>query len=215
MREKSADQELAEAERLFRAETQKRLNKDPSEGLLVAASFGFIPEMTEAVARGANLNFVHPQTHETPLSAAVMTGSLATVDWLLAAGTSPDAQPSSRSPLVCACMSGVDCARRLVEAGADIHWRSKDGMTPLMVAAAFRNLPVLELLLEAGADPSARNAAGQNALELFENLNSLTGGIPFQIHGESPEDQQRRLAEADRRKQEMHVRLKTLCKRDE
>lgn len=55
----------------------------------------------------------------------------------------------------------------LLAAGADPNAASDAGWTPLMYAArAGRPVALTEALLNAGADPTRRNASGESALEL-------------------------------------------------
>jgi len=48
------------------------------------------------------------------------------------------------------------------------HVTSSDGTTPVMTAAGVGNLEILQILLEGGCCPHARNQAGQSALDLAE-----------------------------------------------
>jgi ankyrin repeat protein len=50
--------------------------------------------------------------------------------------------------------NGVDVARVLIEAGADVNKRCEHGRTALHMAAAWGHADVAELLLENGADPT-------------------------------------------------------------
>lgn len=51
----------------------------------------------------------------------------------------------------------------LVRAGADLNARNEMGQTPLHAARALHNLPAMRKLLELGADPELRDAAGRTA----------------------------------------------------
>jgi ankyrin repeat protein len=57
---------------------------------------------------------------------------------------------------------GVECARVLVERGADVDAHGRGWMTgtPLNSAAAGRHADVARLLLDRGADPNARQGSG-------------------------------------------------------
>jgi ankyrin repeat protein len=60
----------------------------------------------------------------------------------------------------------VDVGRALLEHGADINAKSTSGITPLMVAATHNNAPMIGLLIEAGADGTAKNNEGKTAHDL-------------------------------------------------
>jgi ankyrin repeat protein len=59
----------------------------------------------------------------------------------------------------------------LIDKGANVNAKSRDGFTPLHVAAMRGNLPVVELLLESGADPNAIVQYGKTPAELARALN--------------------------------------------
>jgi ankyrin repeat protein len=54
----------------------------------------------------------------------------------------------------------------LLAAGAAVDARQRGWKTPLMLAAAAGNAPVVRVLLDAGADAHARDEARQDALAL-------------------------------------------------
>ncbi|HZT39596.1 MAG TPA: ankyrin repeat domain-containing protein [Bryobacteraceae bacterium] len=60
----------------------------------------------------------------------------------------------------------ADCARRLIDAGADVHARSANPFknTPLHAAAAGRRSEVARLLIERGAEVNSRQQGGWTAL---------------------------------------------------
>ncbi len=59
----------------------------------------------------------------------------------------------------------------LIEGGADVNARSKYGdRTPLMFYALKRDMKVVELLLEHGADPEAKDAYGKNYQSYLEEV---------------------------------------------
>lgn len=57
------------------------------------------------------------------------------------------------SPLLYAVMHGsVECTRLLLDAGANVNHKNKDGITPLHRAAEYERPDCATLLLEKGAD---------------------------------------------------------------
>ena len=58
----------------------------------------------------------------------------------------------------------ADVARVLIEAGADVNAKSRNGMTALMRAAKYNNAEQVELLIESGADVNAMDKYGKTAL---------------------------------------------------
>ncbi len=59
----------------------------------------------------------------------------------------------------------TEVARALIQAGADVNFRSNDGSTPLITAAFLCRVEIVQDLLDHGADKSARNKTGATALE--------------------------------------------------
>ena len=55
---------------------------------------------------------------------------------------------------------GVEVARLLINAGADINRKCEHGRTALQIAAAWGHLDVVQLLIENGADPTIRDDEG-------------------------------------------------------
>jgi hypothetical protein len=105
----------------------------------------------------------------SPIVNAILSGDQAAVILQLDMGTSVnEADPAyGLSPLCWASLAGNDrAASLLVERGADLSWRDKDGNTPLHHAAVFCHPDTARLLLEHGADPSVRDKAGSTPLGL-------------------------------------------------
>ena len=60
----------------------------------------------------------------------------------------------------------MDVARALVQHKANVNATDADGVTALMIAAAHDNSPMIGLLMEAGANPRLKSAAGETAQEI-------------------------------------------------
>ncbi len=92
---------------------------------------------------------------------------------LLKAGANPNGKCGGESALTAACWTDPKAVRMLLDAGArtnvttTIHITNKkkvSKVTPLMVAAYAGRTPIVKLLLDAGANANAVDAAGNTAL---------------------------------------------------
>jgi ankyrin repeat protein len=81
---------------------------------------------------------------------------------LLQAGADPNAQDEEGNTALIDCSWDADAALLLIKHGADVNARNKRGITPLINASAPE---VVRVLLQNGADPTARDADGKTALE--------------------------------------------------
>ena len=61
---------------------------------------------------------------------------------------------------------GLEVAKLLVEAGANVNLACEHGRTPLHMAAAWGQLDVVQFLVEAGAKTDCPNSLGQTPLEM-------------------------------------------------
>ena len=96
---------------------------------------------------------------------ASYNGQAATARLLLAEGALPDgpSDAAGNSALMGVAFKGYSAiARLLIEGGAQVDRRNGAGQTALMMAALFNQIEVVDLLLEAGADPHATDAAGNS-----------------------------------------------------
>ncbi len=153
-----------------------------------AAERGRVKVMDHLLRQGADANAVD-RDRSSPL---LMVAEL--VDWnyengdaalemLLTAGAWVDQQDSSGdSALMKMIRRGhADGARRLMEAGADIHLRNQRQESALLISAGDDDdtgvardakRRVMRRLLEAGADPNAQDSAGRTALFLIAESGS-------------------------------------------
>ncbi len=108
-----------------------------------------------------------------PVSAAG-AGDLESLLNALDGGFSPDARSENGwTPLIAAARHGQpECARLLLERGADPGLANPRGTTPLMYAKTYAfasgDFTLMEVLLAAGADINARDDAGLTVLDYVE-----------------------------------------------
>ena len=106
---------------------------------------------------------------DEPLRAAASAGNVEAVRWLLSNGAQVDASDSNgRTALSRAvAFNQHETVRALLEAGADPRQRAPgSGWTPLMSAAIAGDSAMIVLLINAGADPLARDSEGKTAAEV-------------------------------------------------
>jgi ankyrin repeat protein len=84
------------------------------------------------------------------------------------------------TPLVLAARQDcLDCARTLLEAGADVNQRTLYGWTPLLTATQNRHYKLAAFLLDHGAKPNIANNGGWTPLYLAtDNRNIESGDYP-------------------------------------
>ena len=81
------------------------------------------------------------------------------------------------TPLVYAARENcIECAKTLVEAGADVNERTFYGWTPLLVATQNRHYVLGQYLLEHGANPNLPNNGGWTPLYLATDNRNIEGG---------------------------------------
>ena len=63
---------------------------------------------------------------------------------------------------------------------ADVEARNEDGWTRLLLAARYNENPeVLQVLLDAGADATAKNGRGKTAWDLIQDNEALKGSKAY------------------------------------
>jgi len=138
----------------------------------------------------------------TALRYAAGYGQLAMVNELLAKGASANqaTQNSGETPLINACEWGhSQVALALLSSGAEVNARDKSGRTALHHAISpILNIPLVELLLEKGADPKVADNSGTTPItrarllgyeELAKEMEKISGSPePFRFPEIRPPD---------------------------
>ena len=99
------------------------------------------------------------------------------IEKLLAAGADPNrADNDGQTPLFWAAEFNPNDSITLVlvKGGANPNMADKQGQTPLMLAAAHNQKAVLDILLRAKADPSAKDQAGKTAADYLAQNEEFT-----------------------------------------
>jgi uncharacterized protein len=136
-----------------------------------AAAAGDADRVRTLLDADPSLRDAHAPDGWTPLHLAGHFRHGAVIDLLLARGADVNAvsrNGDANAPLHAAAAGGADVAlmRRLVKAGARVNHRQSGGYTALHEGAAVGNIDVVRMLLDAGAQPDARNGEGRTPAEL-------------------------------------------------
>jgi ankyrin repeat protein len=118
------------------------------------------------------------KTGETPLMTCARTGNADATKALIARGAAVNAKESwqEQTALMWAvARTQRDVVRVLIELGADVQARSKNGFTPLLFAAREGDIEIGRLLLKAGANVNDAARDGSNALLVA----TIRGHVPF------------------------------------
>jgi ankyrin repeat protein len=137
----------------------------PVEPLFQAIQKSDVPAMKRLLAGGLDANA--RDADDTPaLMAAVLYSDARCVKLLLDRGAAPNATDKAGVTALMWAVPDVAKVKLLVAAGADVNAASKNlGRTPLLIAASFPgSVPVLQLLLDHGANIHAKDRRGMHAL---------------------------------------------------
>lgn len=140
------------------ADVNYRRNNDAEPVLLIASEQGHLEIVKLLLSRGADVNKVDDHGSSS-LIAASINGQAPVVEWLLKNGADINHFEDPywhRNPLLCACYyNQLDVVSILIEKGADLNVKNKEGESPLGIAISQRNYNLVTLLLEKGVDPES------------------------------------------------------------
>jgi ankyrin repeat protein len=152
-----------------------------STGLVQAVEYGMYRE-TEAFLKAGFPTETENKNGVPLLSLAVRNGDMEICRLLMSyeASVNVIARDRRSSPLIDALgVEKKDIVRLLIDAGADLNFKNRNGQTALIVAIGSRASDIADLLIESGADMSVKDSLGMNAasyaklfsmIELYEKL---------------------------------------------
>lgn len=112
---------------------------------------------------------VRTASDESPLMLAALKGYVAICQRLIARDA--DVNKPGWAPLHYAATGGhLEVLRLLLDNDAYIDAASPNGSTPLMMAAMYGTSEAVKLLLDAGADPTLKNALGLSAIDFARQV---------------------------------------------
>lgn len=140
--------------------------------LSVAAATNNVHMLDLLVSNGADINF-RAEQGDSILMLACSQNAIDTVQVLLALKANPNIPDfNGVTPLIytiARCETPSVICRMLLEHGADPNIAMKDGTTALMAAVLRDDVECARLLLNFGANVSAKDASGKTALEFADN----------------------------------------------
>ena len=108
------------------------------------------------IDHGAHVNAVN-NDGATPLLLACSRAQAGSVELLLTLGADPNIADADGDTSILSAIEGycnVNTMQRLVDNGAKVNATNNKGLTALLKACAYRQMDVVKVLLEAGADPT-------------------------------------------------------------
>jgi ankyrin repeat protein len=120
------------------------------------------------------LNYKDPSTGEAAIHEVVKKREARWLSYLLAKGAKADLQSGQGdTPLTLAAQIGwIEGAELLIARKANVNGQDSRGQTPLILAVQKRDVPMVRLLMESGANPKiADRVAGYSALDYAKQDN--------------------------------------------
>jgi ankyrin repeat protein len=170
---------------------------DGQTALMVVARSGNTAAAEVLIARGADVDAREAWRDQTALMWAAAQKQPAMVELLLEHGAEVDARSAVNdwprqvsgeprrmyrpfgglTPLLFAAREGcLDCAKALIDAGANVDLPDPKGVTPLFLAIDNLHFDTAKLLIEAGANPNKWDWWGRTPLYSAVDVNTLPHG---------------------------------------
>lgn len=175
-------------------------NADGQTALMIVARAGHLEAARILLRHGAKVNAVEHWRGQTALMWAAAQSQPAMVKELIAHGADVNARSTVNNwqrqvtaepravyrpaggwtPLLYAAREGcVECARTLVEGGADLNLADPEGISPLLMAVINTRFDLAGSLIKLGADPNKWDLWGRTPLYAAVDLNTIPrGGRP-------------------------------------
>ena len=175
-------------------------NPEGQTALMVVARAGKVEAAKLLIKAGADVNARETWANQSALMWASAQGQVEMIRVLLKAGADPNARGATRewprritseprpkgmnrggfTPLLYTAREGcIECARELLQGGADINRADPDQTTPLVLALMNLHFDYASFLIKAGADVDRWDLYGQTPLYVAIDMNTLPkGGRP-------------------------------------
>ncbi|XP_064418360.1 arf-GAP with coiled-coil, ANK repeat and PH domain-containing protein 2 [Latimeria chalumnae] len=169
-------EKVSEGEKEDTLECSDAVEPQPGLQLYQAAFERNLPEMAEALAHGADVNWVNNEESDaTPLIRAVLGGSLVTCEFLLQNGAKVNnTDKHGKGPLHHATVlghTGQVCL--FLKRGADQNAADAEGKTPISIAVDAANADIVTLLRLAKMNEEMRESEGlygQPGDEIYQDI---------------------------------------------
>ena len=153
---------------LLDAEADPNIADKYGDSCLHAAMHGHCSTMTiqEILDHGAHVNTVN-KDRATPLLLACSGEQTDCVELLLSLGADPNIADTDGDTRILSAIEGycsVNTMQSLINYGAKVNATNNKGMTALLKACAYRQMDVVKVLLETGADPTIVDDAHYSSL---------------------------------------------------